>query len=123
MDLGADLDDAFTLALALRFLGDIAINVDADLDRAQALLDRSLAAAEELGNPAAIVRTLLFAGWVPWTRGDTAEAEAIWRGRSRSPSPTTAGRACERSTPCRSTSPAPPEPARPPARTWRPPSA
>ena len=24
-------------------------------------------------------RTLLFAGWVPWTRGDTAEAEAIWR--------------------------------------------
>jgi class 3 adenylate cyclase/tetratricopeptide (TPR) repeat protein len=79
VDLGAKLDDAFTLALALRFLGDIAINVDADLDRAQALLDRSLAAAEELGNPAAIVRTLLFAGWVPWTRGDTAEAEAIWR--------------------------------------------
>jgi len=79
VDLGADLDDAFTLALALRFLGDIAINVDADLDRAQALLDRSLAAAEELGNPAAIVRTLLFAGWVPWTRHDYAAAEALWQ--------------------------------------------
>jgi tetratricopeptide (TPR) repeat protein len=79
VELGAEFDDAFTLALALRFLGDIAINVDADLDRAQALLDRSLAAAEELGEPWAIVRTLLFAGWVPWTRGDTAEAEAIWR--------------------------------------------
>ena len=79
VDLGAGFDDAFTLALALRFLGDIAINVDADLERAEALLDRSLAAAEELGEPWAIVRTLLFAGWVPWTRGDTDEAEAIWR--------------------------------------------
>ncbi len=73
------LDDAFTLALALRFLGDIAINVDADLERAEALLDRSLAAAEELGEPMAIVRTLLFAGWVPWTRGDNEEAAAIWQ--------------------------------------------
>ena len=79
VDLGAALDDAFTLALALRFLGDIAINVDADLERAEALLDRSLAAAEELGEPMAIVRTLLFAGWVPWTRGDADQAAAIWR--------------------------------------------
>jgi class 3 adenylate cyclase/tetratricopeptide (TPR) repeat protein len=77
--LGAELDDAFTLALALRFLGDIAINVEADLERAEALLDRSLAAAEELGEPWAVVRTLLFAGWVPWTRGDTDEAGAVWR--------------------------------------------
>ena len=77
--LGAEVDDAFTLALALRFLGDIAINVDADLERAEALLDRSLAAAEELGEPMAIVRTLLFAGWVPWTRGDNEEAAAIWQ--------------------------------------------
>ena len=79
VELGARLDDAFTLALALRFLGDIAINVEADLDRAEALLDRSLAAAEELGEPWAIVRTLLFAGWVPWTRGDMEAAGAIWR--------------------------------------------
>ena len=77
--LGAEVDDAFTLALALRFLGDIAINVDADLERAEALLDRSLAAAEELGEPMAIVRTLLFAGWVPWTRGDNEAAAAIWQ--------------------------------------------
>jgi class 3 adenylate cyclase/tetratricopeptide (TPR) repeat protein len=79
VDLGAELDDAFTLALALRFLGDIALNVDADVDRAESMLDRSLAAAEELGDPWAIVRTLLFAGWVPWTRGKPDEAEAIWR--------------------------------------------
>jgi tetratricopeptide (TPR) repeat protein len=77
--LGAKTKDPFTQALALRFLGDLAINVEADLDKAEGLLDRSLAAAEELGDPWAIVRTLLFAGWVPWTRGRKEDAEAIWR--------------------------------------------
>jgi tetratricopeptide (TPR) repeat protein len=77
--LATDHHDAFALALALRFLGDIAINVEADLDKAQELLDRSLAAAEELGEPMAIVRTLLFAGWVPWTRGQFDESEKVWR--------------------------------------------
>jgi class 3 adenylate cyclase/tetratricopeptide (TPR) repeat protein len=77
--LGTEHDDPWTLALALRFLGDIAINVWADVDRAEGLLDRSLEAAERLGEPYAIVRTLLFAGWVPWTRKQLPEAEAIWR--------------------------------------------
>ena len=72
-------DDAFALALALRFLGDIAINFEADVDKAEMLLDRSLKAAEKLGDPMAIVRTLLFAGWVPWTRDRFDEAEVIWR--------------------------------------------
>jgi class 3 adenylate cyclase/tetratricopeptide (TPR) repeat protein len=72
-------DDAFALAHALRFLGDIAINVEADVDKAEALLDRSLSAAEKLGDDFAITRTLLFAGWVPWTRDRFDEAEAIWR--------------------------------------------
>jgi class 3 adenylate cyclase/tetratricopeptide (TPR) repeat protein len=71
--------DLFALALALRFLGDIAINYEADVDKAERLLARSLAAAEELGETWAIVRTLLFAGWVPWTRQRFDEAEAIWR--------------------------------------------
>jgi class 3 adenylate cyclase/tetratricopeptide (TPR) repeat protein len=79
VELGTELDDPFTLALALRFLGDIAINVDADLDRAEELLDRSLEAAERMGDPWAITRTLLFAGWVPWNRKEFDEAEAIWR--------------------------------------------
>jgi class 3 adenylate cyclase/tetratricopeptide (TPR) repeat protein len=79
VELGTETGDAFTLALGLRFLGDIAINVEADLDKAEDLLARSLAAAEEYGDPWAIVRTLLFAGWVPWTRQQTREAEAIWR--------------------------------------------
>jgi class 3 adenylate cyclase/tetratricopeptide (TPR) repeat protein len=77
--LGEAHDDPFALALALRFLGDIAINVEADVDKAERLLDRSLAAADRLDSPWATVRTLLFAGWVPWTRKRHEEAEAIWR--------------------------------------------
>ena len=79
VELGDRHDDDFTRALALRFLGDISINVAADLERAESLLDRSLEAAERLDDPQAIARTLLFAGWVPWTRNELEEAETIWR--------------------------------------------
>src|SRR5207302_1793896 len=77
--LAKEHDDSFALALALRFLGDIAINYEADVDKAEQLHARSLAAAERLGDPWAIVRSLLFAGWVPWTRQRFEESEAIWR--------------------------------------------
>ncbi len=77
--LAEEHDDLFALSLALRFLGDIAINYEADVDKAEKLLNRSLEAAERLGEPWAIVRTLLFAGWVPWTRERYEEAEVIWR--------------------------------------------
>lgn len=77
--LGEAHGDLFALALALRFLGDIAINYEADVDKAARLLDRSLEAANQLGDPWAIVRTLLFAGWVPWTRRHYEESERIWR--------------------------------------------
>ena len=76
--LGEALGDDFALALALRFLGDVAINYEADVDKAEQLFARSLAAAERLEEPWAITRTLLFAGWVPWTRGRFEESEAIW---------------------------------------------
>jgi len=79
VELGEAGQDAFALALALRFLGDIAINYEADVDKAEQLLDRSLQAAEQLGDPWAIVRSLLFAGWVPWTRGRFEKAETIWQ--------------------------------------------
>jgi class 3 adenylate cyclase/tetratricopeptide (TPR) repeat protein len=79
VSLGTELQDAFALALALRFLGDIAINVEADLGKAERLLAGSLAAAEELGDNWAIARALLFAGWVPWTRDKVGESEAMWR--------------------------------------------
>jgi tetratricopeptide (TPR) repeat protein len=71
--------DGHSLTHALRFLGDIAINVEADVDKAETLLDRSLSAAEKIGDQFAITRTLLFAGWVPWTRDRFEEAEVIWR--------------------------------------------
>src|SRR5436309_10296179 len=79
VEIGEACQDAFALALALRFLGDIAINFEADVDKADRLLQRSLAAAERLGDSWAIVRSLLFAGWVPWTRERYDEAEKIWR--------------------------------------------
>ena len=77
--LAEEHDDAWTLALALRYQGDIAINVDRDLETAEGLLADSLAAAGELGDEWALTRSLLFAGWVPWTREDYAEAEQLWR--------------------------------------------
>ena len=77
--IGARFEDDWTSAHALRFLGDIAINVDADVDRAEKLLDEALAAAERLGDSRTITRTLLFAGWVPWTRNRYDEAEPLWR--------------------------------------------
>jgi len=70
-------------------------------------LDESLAAAEALDEPWACTRTLLFAGWVPWTRGDHEGAEA-GATRSRWPIPRTDGPACGRSTRSRSTAPAVP---------------
>src|SRR5206468_1957928 len=77
--LGEAQDDPFALAMALRFLGDIAINYEGDVDKAEKLLQRSLEAAERLGDSWAIVRSLLFQGWVPWTRYQFDEAEKVWR--------------------------------------------
>jgi class 3 adenylate cyclase/tetratricopeptide (TPR) repeat protein len=79
VELAEANDEAFALALALRFLGDIAINFEGDVDKGERLLARSLEAAESLGEARAITRSLLFAGWVPWTRGKYEESEAIWR--------------------------------------------
>jgi class 3 adenylate cyclase/tetratricopeptide (TPR) repeat protein len=77
--LGEKFGDAWTLALALRYQGDIAINVDGDLDAAERLLADSLAAAGELDDAWAMSRSLLFAGWVPWTREQYDEANEIWQ--------------------------------------------
>ncbi len=79
VEIGERHHDSFALALAFRFLGDVAINFEADVDKGERLLNRSVEAAEELGEPWVIVRSLLFAGWVPWTRGRYDEAEKIWR--------------------------------------------
>ena len=77
--LGLQSGDDEALAVALRFLGEIVLNVDTDTARAEELHARSLQAAERLGDPRLIARSLLFAAWVPWTREDFATAEATWR--------------------------------------------
>ena len=77
--LGERFDDVWTLALALRYQGDIAINVDGDLDQAEKLLADSIAAAGGLDDAWAMSRSLLFAGWVPWTREDFDGAESLWQ--------------------------------------------
>ncbi|HET7467821.1 MAG TPA: tetratricopeptide repeat protein [Candidatus Dormibacteraeota bacterium] len=79
VEVGESADDPFALAMAFRFLGDVAINYEGDVDKAERLLQRSLEAAERLGDPWAIVRSLLFQGWVPWTRYQFDEAEKVWR--------------------------------------------
>ena len=79
VELGREKDDDWTIALALRFRGDIALNIEGDLERAEELFDQSLAAAETLEESHAVSRTLLFAGWVPWSREDYPAAEAMWK--------------------------------------------
>ena len=92
-------------SLALRYQGDIAIDVDGDLERAEQLLADSLAAAGELDDAWAMSRSLLFAGWVPWTRGSRRRGGALGagpeagRGTRRH-----VGSGSARSRPCRSTS-------------------
>ncbi|HXY71778.1 MAG TPA: tetratricopeptide repeat protein, partial [Actinomycetota bacterium] len=79
IELGERIGDIWTLATGLRFRGDIAMNIEGDIDRAQEMFDRALELAEQLGEPRTISRTLLFAGWVPWMRDDFDAAEAMWK--------------------------------------------
>jgi tetratricopeptide (TPR) repeat protein len=71
--LRAAPEDDRTRSVAHRFLGDIALNTDADVDRADHHLTEALEAARRLplpDGPYAIARTLLVAAWVPNARGD-----------------------------------------------------
>ena len=76
LELGAE--DDWTRAMAGRFLADVVLNVDRDVDRAAALFDASLVAARLLGDPWAISRTLLMAGWAPYWRGDLESARGMF---------------------------------------------
>jgi class 3 adenylate cyclase/tetratricopeptide (TPR) repeat protein len=62
--------DAWTRTHAYRFLGDVALNLDGDPDRATVYFDQALSAARELADPYAMARTLLMAGWAPYWRRD-----------------------------------------------------
>jgi len=71
-------DDAWTRTHACRFLGDIALNVDGDVEEATRLFDRALEGARELDEPFAMARTLLMAGWAPYWRGDIDSTRAMF---------------------------------------------
>jgi len=65
-------EDPWTLCVAHRFLGDIALSIDADIDVAEEHFGKALPAARELAPGSvhyAVVRTLLVAGWAPYMRG------------------------------------------------------
>ncbi|MHB8513666.1 MAG: ATP-binding protein [Actinomycetota bacterium] len=70
--------DAATRAHAYRFLGDIALNVEGNVSRAEWTLDEAIAAAREHNDPWTIGRTLLIAGWAPYARGDLDECEKMF---------------------------------------------
>jgi len=65
-------------AHASRFLADIALNIDGDLDRAAPLFDQALNDAREIDNPWITARTLLMAAWVPYWRGDLEATRAMF---------------------------------------------
>ena len=74
-------DDPWTRSVAHRFLGDIDLNIDADLDSAERHFEKALPAARELSSedgPYAIARTLLVAGWAPYMRGDLPKAREMF---------------------------------------------
>jgi class 3 adenylate cyclase/tetratricopeptide (TPR) repeat protein len=71
-------EDTSVTAQSTRFLGDIALSIGGDRERATDYLDRSLAAARSLGEPRALARTLLQAGWVPYWGGDIEGARAAF---------------------------------------------
>ncbi|MCA1727450.1 MAG: tetratricopeptide repeat protein, partial [Actinobacteria bacterium] len=66
-------------AHASRFLADIVLNVDGDVDSAETIFADAREAAERLGDPYVIARVRLMAAWVPSWRGDPAAAEKEWR--------------------------------------------
>jgi tetratricopeptide (TPR) repeat protein len=70
--------DVAVRAQASRFLGDIELSVRGNRDRAAERFEIALAAARELGDPWALARTLLVAGWGPYWRGDIEGAGAMF---------------------------------------------
>jgi tetratricopeptide (TPR) repeat protein len=66
-------------AHAARFLADIVLNVDGDVDGAERLFTEAREAAEELDDPFVTARVRLMAAWVHSWRGDPASAEKEWR--------------------------------------------
>jgi class 3 adenylate cyclase/tetratricopeptide (TPR) repeat protein len=71
-------DDTWTRTHALRFLGDITLNVEGEPEQASEMFDQALAAAREHGDQWAMARTLLMAGWAPYWREDLEGARVMF---------------------------------------------
>ncbi len=74
-------DDRWTCSVAHRFLGDIDLNIDADIDSAERHFGKALPAARGLSAedmPFALARSLLVAGWVPYMRHDFQTAREMF---------------------------------------------
>ncbi|HEX2088649.1 MAG TPA: AAA family ATPase [Actinomycetota bacterium] len=65
-------------AHASRFLADITLNIEGDVDRASPLFDQALEAAREIDDPWITARTLLMAGWAPYWRGDLRKTREMF---------------------------------------------
>ncbi|MDP9242067.1 MAG: AAA family ATPase [Actinomycetota bacterium] len=76
LELG--IEDIRIRAHASRFLADISLTVQGDRDGATKLFDQALEAAQDLGDPWTLARTLLQAGWVPYWRGDLPSARVMF---------------------------------------------
>ncbi len=68
--------DPWVRAHALRFLADIALNVQGEIERGTRLFDDALVSAREAGDPWTMARTLLMAGWAPYWQNDIEGAKA-----------------------------------------------
>jgi tetratricopeptide (TPR) repeat protein len=74
-------EDRWTCSVAHRFLGDIDLNIDADLESAERHFGKALPAARELSEedkPFALARSLLVAGWAPYMRHDFKKAREMF---------------------------------------------
>ena len=71
-------EDPRIRAHASRFLGDIALSIRGNRERAAVHFDEALAAARELGDPWTLARTLLVAGWAPYWKGEIHHARAMF---------------------------------------------
>jgi class 3 adenylate cyclase/tetratricopeptide (TPR) repeat protein len=71
-------EDPRIRAHASRFLGDIALSIRGNRERAAAYFDQALSAARELGDPWTLARTLLVAGWAPYWKNEIHHARSMF---------------------------------------------
>ena len=77
LGVGGDQSD-YVCSHASRFLADITLTIRGDADAAAAMFERALEAARKLDDSSVLARTLLMAGWVPFSRDDLDGARRMF---------------------------------------------